>query len=97
MTAILSASPWSMRKRRISSSVSEDLPDPPVPVMPSTGTASILGGLGEQFLAQRFGQRGVFEPGDDARQRAGLALEQRVEIGRQFGGEVAIRACGSCR
>ena len=30
-------SPWSRRKRRTSSSVRLDLPDPPVPVMPSTG------------------------------------------------------------
>ena len=37
-TAIRSLSSWSRRKRRTSSSVSEDLPDPPVPVMPSTGT-----------------------------------------------------------
>ena len=38
MTATRSASSWSRRKRRISSSVSEDLPAPPVPVMPNTGT-----------------------------------------------------------
>jgi hypothetical protein len=37
MTAIWSLSSWSSRKRRTSSSVSEDLPEPPVPVMPSTG------------------------------------------------------------
>jgi hypothetical protein len=37
MTATRSLSPWSRRRRRISSSVSEDLPAPPVPVMPSTG------------------------------------------------------------
>ena len=37
-TAMRSLSPWSSRNRRISSSVSEDLPDPPVPVIPSTGT-----------------------------------------------------------
>src|SRR4030065_520083 len=39
MTAIFRASFWSRRKRRISSSVSELLPEPPVPVMPSVGTA----------------------------------------------------------
>ncbi len=38
--AIFSASRWSMRKRRTSSSVSELLPAPPVPVMPSAGTAA---------------------------------------------------------
>ena len=36
-TATRSLSSWSSRKRRTSSSVSEDLPEPPVPVMPSTG------------------------------------------------------------
>ena len=35
--AIFSLSSWSRRKRRTSSSVSELLPAPPVPVMPSTG------------------------------------------------------------
>ncbi len=35
--AIDSLSSWSRRKRRISSSVSELLPAPPVPVMPITG------------------------------------------------------------
>ena len=38
--AIFSASRWSMRKRRTSSSVSELLPAPPVPVMPSVGTVA---------------------------------------------------------
>jgi hypothetical protein len=33
-------SSWSRRRRRISSSVSDDLPAPPVPVMPSTGTCA---------------------------------------------------------
>ena len=33
-----SLSSWSRRNRRSSSSVSDDLPEPPVPVMPSTGT-----------------------------------------------------------
>ena len=37
-TATRSLSSWSRRSRRISSSVSDDFPDPPVPVMPSTGT-----------------------------------------------------------
>src|SRR5690606_27218412 len=37
-TAIRSLSSWSLRNRRTSSSVSDDLPEPPVPVMPSTGT-----------------------------------------------------------
>ena len=38
ITAIRSLSCWSTRKRRTNSSVSDDFPDPPVPVMPSTGT-----------------------------------------------------------
>ena len=37
-TATRSLFCWSTRKRRTSSSVSEDLPEPPVPVMPRTGT-----------------------------------------------------------
>ncbi len=37
-TAMRRSSPWSKRKRRISSSVKDDLPAPPVPVMPNTGT-----------------------------------------------------------
>ena len=37
---ILTVSPWSRRKRRTISSVSDDLPAPPVPVMPSTGTVN---------------------------------------------------------
>ena len=36
-TAMRSLSSWSIRKRRTSSSVSDDLPEPPVPVMPRTG------------------------------------------------------------
>ena len=38
ITAIRIASFWSKRKRRINSSVNDDLPAPPVPVMPMTGT-----------------------------------------------------------
>ncbi len=37
ISATRSASSWSSRRRRISSSVRLDLPAPPVPVMPSTG------------------------------------------------------------
>ena len=37
-TAMRSASSWSSRNRSTSSSVSDDLPDPPEPVIPSTGT-----------------------------------------------------------
>ena len=37
MMAMRRRSLWSKRRRRINSSVSEDLPAPPVPVMPSTG------------------------------------------------------------
>ena len=37
ITATRRLSSWSRRSRRISSSVREDLPAPPVPVMPSTG------------------------------------------------------------
>ena len=36
-TATASLSSWSCRKRRMISSVSDDFPDPPVPVTPSTG------------------------------------------------------------
>jgi hypothetical protein len=37
-TAIFTLSFWSRRRRRISSSVRLDLPEPPVPVMPRVGT-----------------------------------------------------------
>jgi hypothetical protein len=67
ITAMFSASPWSRRMRRISSSVSEDLPAPPVPVMPSVGTAGLGGG--QQFGAQR-GAALSFQRGDQLRQRA---------------------------
>ncbi len=46
-TAMRSLSSWSSRKRRISSSVSDDLPEPPVPVMPSTGAALAVAADGE--------------------------------------------------
>ncbi len=37
ITATRRLSSWSSRRRRINSSVSDDLPAPPVPVMPTTG------------------------------------------------------------
>ena len=40
ITATRSASSWSRRRRRISSSVRRALPAPPVPVMPTTGIGS---------------------------------------------------------
>ncbi len=42
MTAMRRRSRWSSRMRRISSSVREDLPAPPVPVMPMTGVLMSL-------------------------------------------------------
>ena len=72
MTAICSLSSWSSRKRRTSSSVSDDLPDPPVPVMPSTGTGARRGrgpDLGHQVVGQPTGLEG----GDDPGQRRLLA------------------------
>ena len=44
MIAILSRSCWSRRKRRTSSSVSELLPAPPVPVTPSVGACRLRRG-----------------------------------------------------
>ncbi len=41
ITAMRSASFWSRRRRRISSSVRLDLPAPPVPVMPTTGVFAV--------------------------------------------------------
>ncbi len=41
MTAMRSLSCWSVRKRRTSSSVRLDLPEPPVPVRPSTGAGRV--------------------------------------------------------
>ena len=47
-TATRSLSCWSMRSRRTSSSVSDDLPDPPVPVIPSTGTRRAAAACGQR-------------------------------------------------
>ena len=41
-TPMVKSSPWSMRRRRINSSVRLDLPAPPVPVMPNTGVLLAL-------------------------------------------------------
>ena len=76
-TAMRSLSSWSSRKRRTSSSVSEDLPAPPVPVMPSTGrrvrrgeqrraSAGSRSGLGERDGA---GQRAPCRPRSRSSQR----------------------------
>ena len=65
ITAMASASSWSRRSRRISSSVSDDLPAPPVPVMPSVGTLivstarysasrSVANGSSPDVLPRRF-------------------------------------------
>ncbi len=48
---IFTVSPWSRRKRRTISSVSDDLPAPPVPVMPSTGTSSSAAALSTGSLS----------------------------------------------
>ena len=52
ITAMRSASSWSRRRRRISSSVRLHLPAPPVPVMPSTGVLR-LGRCAMQLGLQR--------------------------------------------
>ena len=62
-----SSSSVSRRKRRTSSSVSDDLPDPPVPVMPSTGTAR-LGRQGVQLGQPVGGSAPGLERGDRAGQ-----------------------------
>ena len=87
-TATRTLSAVSMRSRRTSSSVSEDLPEPPVPVMPSTGTrrwaAACAGPLDQR----------VVRPGLDHRQGAG----QCGRRARQHGGEVRRRSpTGRCR
>ena len=48
--AIFVASPWSRRKRRTSSSVSELLPAPPVPVIPRTGAGFAFAFSSNEFL-----------------------------------------------
>ena len=53
--AILSASRWSSRKRRTSSSVSELLPAPPVPVMPSAGDRRLRRGGAQRRRAASAG------------------------------------------
>ena len=70
-TAMRSLSSWSTRNRRTSSSVSDDLPDPPVPVMPSTG-AAVPGGGGRRSAWRRGRRRArplstaVMSPGQGA-------------------------------
>ena len=61
-----SRSPWSRRSRRTSSSVSELLPAPPVPVMPSTGAVAAFAAASDR-LAQRRRRRAVLQRRDDAR------------------------------
>ena len=53
ITATRKPSAWSSRQRRINSSVSEDLPEPPVPVMPSTGARGPLNGAPERSCSTR--------------------------------------------
>src|SRR3979409_482705 len=62
-TAIFSLSPWSRRKRRTSSSVSELLPAPPVPVIPSTGAT-------RDFAFSRIA--GSWPPNPPPRRKAGF-------------------------
>jgi DNA-binding MarR family transcriptional regulator len=74
ITAMRSLSRWSRRKRRISSSVSDDLPAPPVPVMPSTGVLMRAAACTPARRRARRGQAVVLERGDQLRQLAPRAL-----------------------
>ena len=88
ITAMRSASSWSRRRRRISSSVRHDLPAPPVPVMPSTGVLRGLRAL-VQLGLQRRRRRAVLERGDQLRERAPARLGAAARI--------AVRArVGAC-
>ena len=77
-TAMRSLSCWSMRNRRTSSSVSDDLPEPPVPVMPSTGTRPRRPPPCQRRQVG-VGQPARLQAGDRPRQRAPLAGEHRLE------------------
>ena len=88
-TAIRSLSSWSRRKRRTSSSVSDDLPEPPVPVMPSTGT-----GRPSSVEAARVrissGSRPASATEQGPRERGRLAGEDAVPARRGLRAEVDV-------
>ena len=79
-TAMRSLSSWSRRKRRTSSSVSDDLPEPPVPVMPSDRDAA-GGRRPVDLLEQARVEAPELEGGDGPGQRPLVAREQGIEIG----------------
>ncbi len=84
-----SLSSWSMRKRRTSSSVSDDFPAPPVPVIPSTGTARRVRGLLE-LHARVVAEHAALEQRDRAGQGARGSARQVVDRGYPLGREVDV-------
>ena len=94
MIAICSRSSWSSRKRRTSSSVSELLPAPPVPVMPSTGVVAARAAARAARRAVVGGtaplRARVIDARERARARAAVAVGERAIGSRQSLREVEV-------
>ena len=84
-----SLSSWSSRNRRTSSSVRDDFPEPPVPVIPSTGTGCWPNRDRSASAASGSSAPGL-DAGDPPGQGAVVARRQRVQRGRGAGGQVAV-------
>ena len=78
-TATRSLSSWSSRSRRSSSSVSEDFPEPPVPVMPRTGTERRAAAA--RTCSASSGERPALQHRDRPGQGGGVAGEDRLDVG----------------
>ena len=81
ITAIRSLSCWSTRNRRTSSSVSEDLPEPPVPVMPRTGVTRAAAAA-RSWARKSLGSLPEFGAGDGAGDREPVSREYGGGVGR---------------
>ena len=90
MTAICSASCWSRRRRRISSSVRLDLPAPPVPVMPMTGVFAALAAA--RSSSRSAGAAAPLSSAVIRRARARRAASSSPRIGASAVGACAARS-----
>ena len=89
MTAMRSLSCWSVRKRRTISSVRLDLPDPPVPVMPSTGTTR-LAAARRTSVEQRLVEATALGAGDRAGDGEPVAREHLLDRDLAVGPQVDV-------
>ena len=93
MMASRSRSCWSSRKRRTSSSVSELLPAPPVPVTPSVGVfafAAAASRTSRVFAGTTARLEAGDHPGERARPRVVAADDERGRVRRQVVREVDV-------